>query len=61
MNDRLRTIFLAMLLLAPLCAVRGEVRSDTLSIRFRLDSIRIDMDYAGNGAVISKSKLTYFS
>lgn len=50
MNDRLRTILLTMLLLAPLCAAHGQVRSDTLSIRFRLDSIRIDMDYAGNGA-----------
>ena len=50
MNDRLRTILLAMLVLAPLCAAHGQVQSDTLSIRFRLDSIRIDMDYAGNGA-----------
>ena len=49
MNDRLRTVLLAMLLLVPLCAAHGQVQSDTLSIRFRLDSIRIDMDYAGNG------------
>ena len=37
-----------LLLLLPLGAAAAEVSSDTLSIRFRLDSIRIDMTYAGN-------------
>jgi len=36
------------LLLLPLGAVAAQTESDTLSIRFRLDSIRVDMGYADN-------------
>lgn len=48
MNEKLRLVLLATMMLV-LCIAHAQSHSDTLSIRFRLDSIRVDMDYAGNG------------
>jgi len=46
----LRAIFLVLLITALPTLLQAQILTDTLSIRFRLDSIRIDMNYADNAA-----------